>query len=159
MVFIKYCAQSKDYVMYEEHPNGGMIGIDFRNVDFFKDEFPTIGEIKKDVELFELQQDIQPSFSEAGNLNSNQVTEGDMPPLFKRNGGDLSAKENEIRPQHPIHKQSQPVNKVYPQSPVSEHAGSPYVQDPTPHRDSGSDSPHAQGSTPLRERGTNASPR
>ena len=63
MVFIRYPAQSKGYVMYGEHPNGGMIEIDSRNVDFLKIEFPTIGEVKKDVKLFELQQNIQPSFS------------------------------------------------------------------------------------------------
>jgi len=54
MVFIRYLAQSKGYVMYGEHPNGGMIDIDSCNVDFLEDEFSTIGEIKKDVELFEL---------------------------------------------------------------------------------------------------------
>ena len=58
MVFIRYPVQSKGYVMYGEYPNGGMTEIDSRNVDFFKDEFPTIGEVKKYVELFELQQNI-----------------------------------------------------------------------------------------------------
>jgi len=48
--------------MYGEHHNGGMMEIDSRNVDFLLDEFPTICAIKKDVELFKLQQDIQPSF-------------------------------------------------------------------------------------------------
>jgi len=52
--------------MYGEHPNGGMIKIDFCIVDFLEDEFPTIGEVKKDVELFELQQNIQASFGEGG---------------------------------------------------------------------------------------------
>jgi len=61
MVFIRCPAQSKGYVMYGEHPNGGMREIDSRNVDFLEDEFPTIGEVKKDVKLFELQQNIQPS--------------------------------------------------------------------------------------------------
>ena len=32
-----------------------MTEIDSRNVDFREDEFLTIGEVKKDVELFELQ--------------------------------------------------------------------------------------------------------
>ena len=76
--------------MYGEHPNGGMTEINFCNVDFLEDEFPTIGEIKKDVELFESQQNIQPSFGE-GNLDSNQVTEDGMPPLPEGNGEDLSA--------------------------------------------------------------------
>ena len=50
--------------MYGKHPNGGMTEIDSRNVDFLEDEFPTIGEVNKDVELFELQQNIQLSFGE-----------------------------------------------------------------------------------------------
>ena len=58
MVFIRYPVQSKGYVMYGEHPNGGMTEIDSHNVDFFNDEFPTIGEFKKGVQLFELQQDV-----------------------------------------------------------------------------------------------------
>jgi len=37
--------------MYREIPNSGMIEIDSRNVDFLEYEFPTISEIKKDVEL------------------------------------------------------------------------------------------------------------
>ena len=76
--------------MYGEHPNGGMTEIDSRNVDFLEDEFPTIGEVKKDVELFELQQNIPPSFGEGENLDSNQVTEDGMPPLSERNGGRLA---------------------------------------------------------------------
>ena len=71
-----------------------MTEIDSRNVDFLEDEFPTIGEVKKDVELFELQQNIQPSFGEGENLDSNQVIEDGMPSLFEGNGGDLSAQEN-----------------------------------------------------------------
>jgi len=54
-VFIKCPAHSKGYVMYGEHPNGGMTKIKSRNVDFLENEFPSIGEIKKDLELYELQ--------------------------------------------------------------------------------------------------------
>jgi len=61
MVFIRYLAHSKEYVMYGQHSNGGMIEIESRNVDFLDDEFPSIGEIKKDLKLYELQQDLQPS--------------------------------------------------------------------------------------------------
>ena len=62
--------------------------------------------IKKDVELFELEQDIQPSFGEGENLDSNQVIEDNMPPLPERDEGDLSAQENEIHLQSPIHEES-----------------------------------------------------
>ena len=58
MVFTIYPVQSKGQVVCGEHPNGGMIEINSCNVDFIEDEFPIIGEIKKDVKLFELQQDI-----------------------------------------------------------------------------------------------------
>jgi len=129
--------------MHGEHPNGGMTEIDSRNVDFLKNEFPTIGEFKKDVELFELQQNIQPSFGEGESLDSNQVTEDGMPPLSEGNEEDLPAQENEIHPRSPIHEESQPVSEVRPQSPIPEHTVSPYVRDPTPQSDSGSNSPHA----------------
>ena len=91
MMFIRYPTQSKGYVICKEHPNGGLTEIDSHNIDFLDDEFLTIAEINKDVKLFELPQDIQPSFSEGENLNSNEVSEDGMPPLSERNGGDLSA--------------------------------------------------------------------
>ena len=129
--------------MYGEHPNGGMTEIDSHNVDFLEDEFPTIGEVKKDVELIELQQNIPPSFGEGENLDSNQVTEdGMLPSPSKGNGGNLPAQQNENRPQSPIHEKSDYVREVRPQSLVFEHALSPHIRDPTPQRDSGSNSPH-----------------
>jgi len=51
MVSIRYRAHSKVYVMYVEHPNGDMTEIESRNVNFLEDEFPSIGEIKKDLEF------------------------------------------------------------------------------------------------------------
>jgi len=59
--------------MYGEHPNGGMTEIESHNVDFLEDKFPRIGEIKKDLELYELQQDLQPCLGEGEDLNSRQV--------------------------------------------------------------------------------------
>jgi len=47
MVFIRYPVHYEEYVMYKEHPNGGLTEIDFRNDDFLKDKFSNIGEIKK----------------------------------------------------------------------------------------------------------------
>jgi len=64
MVFIPYSEHSKGYVMFGEHPNGGMKEVNFRNVDFLEDEFPSIGEVKKDLPLYELQQDV--SLGEGG---------------------------------------------------------------------------------------------
>jgi len=65
--------------MYKEHPNSGMIEIEFRNVNFLEDEFPSISEIKKDLELYELQQAVQPSLGKEEDLNSRQVTENGEP--------------------------------------------------------------------------------
>jgi transposase InsO family protein len=48
MVFIRYSEHSKGYVMYGEHPDGGMKEVDSRNVDLLEDEFPSLGEVKKD---------------------------------------------------------------------------------------------------------------
>ena len=54
MAFIRYSKHSKGYVMYGEHLNGGMKEVDSRNVDFLKDEFPSLGDVKKDSQLYEL---------------------------------------------------------------------------------------------------------
>ena len=65
--------------MYGEHLNNGMTEIESSNVDFLEDEFPSIGEIKKNLELYELQQDLQPSLSEGEDLNSRQVIDDGEP--------------------------------------------------------------------------------
>jgi len=54
MVLIRYPTHSKGYVMYKEHSNGGMIEIESHNVNFLEHEFPSIGEIIKDLKLYEL---------------------------------------------------------------------------------------------------------
>ena len=48
-----------------------MIEINSRNDDFLEDEFPNIGEIKKDLELYHLQQDLQSSLDEGEDLSSH----------------------------------------------------------------------------------------
>jgi len=58
MVFIRCPTHSKGYVMYKKHPNGGMTKIESCNVNFVEDEFLSIGEIKKDLEFYELQKDL-----------------------------------------------------------------------------------------------------
>jgi len=50
MVFIRYPKQFKGYV--QERSAGGMIKIDSRNVIFLNDAFSSVGEIRKDVELY-----------------------------------------------------------------------------------------------------------
>ena len=61
--------------MYGEHPNDGMEEVDSRNVDFLEDEFPSIGEVKKDSQLYELQQDL--SLGEGEDLYTNCVIKDD----------------------------------------------------------------------------------
>jgi len=61
--------------MYGEHPNGGIKEVDSRNVDFLEDELPSIGEVKKDSPLYDLQQDV--SLAEGEDLYTNRITEDD----------------------------------------------------------------------------------
>jgi len=60
--------------MHREHPNGGMTKIDSRNVDFLEDEFPSSGEIKSHLMLYELPLDDQLSHGEGKNMNTHRVT-------------------------------------------------------------------------------------
>ena len=73
--------------MYGEHSNDGMEEVDSRNVDFLEDEFPSIGEVKKDSQLYELQQDL--SLSEGEDLYTNCVTEDDHLLLVDRDSGSV----------------------------------------------------------------------
>jgi len=130
MVFIRYPTQFKGYVMYGEHPNGGITKIKSRNIDLLEDELPSIGEIKKNLELYKLQQDLQPSLDEGEDLNSYQVTEDGE-----------HVQRNEVRPHSPTLVENQPENTE-----------SPHAQDLTPQRDSGSVS-YKIGSLHLLEKG------
>ena len=108
IVFIRYPKHSKWYVTYKEHLNGGTTDDDSLNVEFIKNEFPSIGEIKKDVELYELQQDLQTSLDEGKDLNSHQVNENGEHPLPEKHGGYLSTPGNEIHPWSQTPKGNQP---------------------------------------------------
>ena len=46
-IFIKYFDYSMGYVMYNEHPDGGMTKIESHNVDFIENVFPNIDEVKR----------------------------------------------------------------------------------------------------------------
>ena len=108
-----------------------MTKIESRNVDFLEDEFPSTGEIEKDLELYDLEQDLQQPLDEGEDLNSHQVTKDGEP-----------VQGNEVRLHIPTLIKNQP-----------EYVESPHAQDPTPKRDSGSVSSQARVPTPLRERG------
>ena len=88
--------------MFGEHPNGSMMERDSHNVEFLEDEFPSVGEIKKDLKLFELQQDDILSLDEGKNLYIHRVTEESTLPTSERDDEILVAYEK------------QPENEVYP---------------------------------------------
>ena len=51
MVFLRHVKHSKRYVMFGEHLNTSMTKVGFHNVKFLEDEFPSLGEIKKHLQL------------------------------------------------------------------------------------------------------------
>ena len=55
MVFIRYSEHSKEYLIVREHLNGSMTKVYSHNVEFLEDEFPSVGEIKKDLKLYKLR--------------------------------------------------------------------------------------------------------
>jgi len=63
MIFIRYHEHSKGYVMYGRHLNGDVPKSNSSNVDFLEDEFSSIGEIRKDLQLYELHLDNELSLS------------------------------------------------------------------------------------------------
>ena len=108
-----------------------MTEIESHNVDFLEGKFPSIGEIIKDLKLYKLQQDLQPSLGKGEDLNSRQDTE---------NGEPVQGNEVHLHIPTPVENQLEDVE-------------SPHAQDPTPQRDNGSNSPQVRVPTPLRERG------
>ena len=56
-IFIRYCENSKGYVMYGEHPDRGRTKIDSRDVEFIENDFPKLGDTVKNLDLYELEKD------------------------------------------------------------------------------------------------------
>jgi len=100
--------------MFSEHPHGGKTEFDFRNVDFLKNEFPSIGEIKQDFQLYELQLDTELSLGEGENVIPQQVTE-DRTYVLQRDIENLSVPESQLERQ------------VHSLSPNSDHQVSPFA--------------------------------
>ncbi|GAV73344.1 hypothetical protein CFOL_v3_16830, partial [Cephalotus follicularis] len=68
-IFIRYSDSSKGYVMYGEHPDGGgMTEVESHDVIFLEDEYPSLGETSKNLDLFESEDSgsILPSLGEGG---------------------------------------------------------------------------------------------
>ncbi|KAK2973395.1 hypothetical protein RJ640_024823 [Escallonia rubra] len=74
-----YSENSKGYVMYGEHPNGGRTEIESRDVDFIESDFPSIGDASKNLDLYELEEvePTLPSPSEGGELVPHPVVAED----------------------------------------------------------------------------------
>ena len=70
--------------MYGERPNGGMTGIELRDIDFIQTYFHSIGDANRDLDLYELEED-------EGTLPSSSEGWGLVPRLViaKDSGSDL----------------------------------------------------------------------
>ncbi|KAK4428468.1 hypothetical protein Salat_1146400 [Sesamum alatum] len=55
LIFIRYFEHSKGHVMYDEHPDRGMTGIESRDIEFLEEDFPSISEVKGDLEQYKLR--------------------------------------------------------------------------------------------------------
>ena len=53
-IFIRYSKHSKGYVLIGEQPDGSVTELESRDVDFIKCEFPNIGEVEKNLTLYEM---------------------------------------------------------------------------------------------------------
>ena len=91
MVFTRYLEHSKGYVMHGEHSNGGMIEVDSCIIE---DGFPSVGEIKKDLALYELPLDDQLSPGEGVNLNTHLVTKDSTISFYGRDDEMLMTQKN-----------------------------------------------------------------
>ncbi|KAL0287546.1 UNVERIFIED_CONTAM: Retrovirus-related Pol polyprotein from transposon TNT 1-94 [Sesamum radiatum] len=101
LIFIRYCEHSKSYVMYGEHPNKGMTEIESRDVDFLEEDFPSISEVKENLELYELR-DPQGDASitvEGETPNSYLVIDGDNESDHKLSGSCSLEEHNAQNPQ------------------------------------------------------------
>jgi len=78
-ILIRYSESSKGYVMYGEHPDGGMTEVESRDIDFLENDYPTTGDAKRDLDLYELEdaEDVQPISSEGGEEIPHPVIAGD----------------------------------------------------------------------------------
>ena len=104
-------------------------------------EFPSIGEIKNDLALYELPLNDPLSLGEGEDFITHRTTEDsrqDAQLLVNQE----DQPDTELRPQN---------HEVRPHSPIYEPAVSPLVQDDR------SDSPPVEDSIPLRDRGRNSS--
>ena len=56
LTFIMYPRGSKGYVMFGEHPDGEKTKVDSYDVDFIKNDFPSVGNVNESLDLYELEE-------------------------------------------------------------------------------------------------------
>ena len=60
-IFLRYPKGSKGYVFLGENEDGTRTEIESRNANFLKNEFPGIRETSKDIEFFEVEDELIPT--------------------------------------------------------------------------------------------------
>jgi hypothetical protein len=98
-IFIRYSNSLKGYVMYGEHPNGGMTELELRDIDFIETDFPSIGDANRDLDLYELEEDegMLPSSSEGGGLVPHPVIAEDNGSALQPSGSITLDQDSQAR--------------------------------------------------------------
>ncbi|KAK2986482.1 hypothetical protein RJ640_001005 [Escallonia rubra] len=106
-----YSENSKGYVMYGEHPNGGRTEIESRDVDFIESDFPSIGDASKNLDLYKLEkvEAILPSPSEGGELVPHPVVAEDSISDLQSSG---SIPDSGSTPQGPLGQQDSQLRRA-----------------------------------------------
>jgi hypothetical protein len=87
-IFIRYSEHSKGYVLIGEQPNGSVTEVESRDVDFIENEFPSRGEVDKDLTLYEI---MDPNEGAPSSLVENQEEILETP---RDSGRDLQPSES-----------------------------------------------------------------
>ena len=80
--FIRNFEGSKGYVMFGEHPDGGKIEVDSRDVDFIENDFPSIDDVNESLNLYESE--------ELSGLPLSSSEDGELVPEIARDSGSHS---------------------------------------------------------------------
>ena len=84
-IFIRYSEHSKGYVLIGEQPDGSVTELESRDVDFIESEFPNIGEVEKNLTLYEMMD------QEVGAPSRLVEDKEEIPETPKDNGSDSQA--------------------------------------------------------------------
>jgi hypothetical protein len=82
-IFIRYSEHSKGYVLIGEQTDGRVTEIESRDVDFIEDDFPTKGEVDRNLELYKALD------QEKGTLSGLVENEEEIPQTLRDSGSDL----------------------------------------------------------------------